>query len=193
MFPTTVIHIILIIVSVVENKLVDRLRPIHDLVDQRLTQQILIRPFRTIAHGNTDASDLSLVHVIRPKEKIILTVLVDYRRSPHSDLRPFHLCRIKNRGMLGPIHQISGTHHRRTRHQVHGRAHHIKIITHTNHIGVGHISPDHRILKRYSLHFGLVPFQRHRLAPSRSRKCQGACQRPSPYFILYHHSSSYIY
>ena len=78
MLPTTVIHIILIIVSVVENKLVDRLRPIHDLVDQRLTQQILIRPFRTIAHGNTDTSDLSLVHVIRPKEKIILTVLVDY-------------------------------------------------------------------------------------------------------------------
>ena len=107
-FPTTVIHIILIIVSVVENKLIDRLRPVHDLVDQRLTQQILIRPFRTIAHGNTDTSDLSLVHVIRPKEKIILTVLVDYRRSPHSDLRPFHLSRIKNGGMLGPTHQILG-------------------------------------------------------------------------------------
>ena len=141
-------------------------------------------------------------YVIGRKQSIKLTVMVTDGSGPlptsihctflHIVLRCF-MQFIEKIAYRFPIHQIPGTHHRRTGHQVHGRAHHIKIITHTNHIGVGHISPDHRILKRYSLHFGLVPFQRHRLAPSRSRKCQGTCQRPSPYFILYHRSSSYIY
>ena len=140
-------------------------------------------------------------YVIGRKQSIKPAVMITERSGPlptpvHRTLLHVILWRfmqfIEKIAYRFPIHQVLGTHHRRTRHQVHGRAHHIKIITHTNHIGVGHISPDHRILKRYSLHFSLVPFQRHRLAPSRSRKCQGTCQRPSPYLILYHRSSSYI-
>ena len=83
-----------------------------------------------------------------------------------------------------PIHQISGTHHRRTRHQVHGRAHHIKIITHTNHIGVGHISPDHRILKRYSLHF--------QKPPPRSKPQQKMPRRMPTAISIFYFVSSFI-
>ncbi len=44
-----------------------------------------------------------------------------------------------------PVGQVGGTHHRGARHQVHRGSHHIVIVTHTNHIGVGHVGPQHRI------------------------------------------------
>ena len=46
-----------------------------------------------------------------------------------------------------PVDQVLGLHHRRTRHEVHGGADHIKVVAHTNHIRIGDIGPHHRVDK----------------------------------------------
>ena len=105
--PATVIHIIGAVV-ILEDKLVDGLRPIHNLVDQRFAQQILVGTLRTVAHRYTDATDLTLMHIIRTEKQVILTLLANHSRCPHGSFCPFHLRRVNDVGVLRPSDQILG-------------------------------------------------------------------------------------
>ncbi len=45
-----------------------------------------------------------------------------------------------------PVDQIFRSHDRSSGHEMHGGADHIIGVTHTNHIGIGHVAPQHRIV-----------------------------------------------
>ena len=106
MSPTTIIHIITPVIIV--HKLVDRLRSIHYLINQRLAQQIFVRSFRTIADCHANATNLSFVNIVRSKKEIIFSIFANHRRSPHRFLSPFNGCSIQNRSMFGPVHKVFG-------------------------------------------------------------------------------------
>ena len=54
--PAAIDHVILAVL-VLEHELVDRLRAVVEVVDQRLAQIILERPFRLVGHRHPDAAD----------------------------------------------------------------------------------------------------------------------------------------
>ncbi|MPL85150.1 hypothetical protein SDC9_31118 [bioreactor metagenome] len=106
--PSSVIHIIGIIGIVVKHKLVDRLSPIHNLIDKRLTQQIAVRTFGTVGHRHSDTSYFAFVYIIGTEKQVVFSILTDNRRSPHGTIGPFHRGRIKHRRMFSPVYQIFG-------------------------------------------------------------------------------------
>ena len=47
-----------------------------------------------------------------------------------------------------PVDEVLGVHHRCAGHEVHGGGHEPVVVAHANHVGVGHVGPKHRVLKR---------------------------------------------
>ena len=94
--------------------------------------------------------------VVRREQHVELAVVVTERRGPlpapidgaslHVVLRRV-MQLVEDIARQLPVHQILGAHHRRTGHQVHRRAHHVKVIAHANHVRIGQIRPQHRIGK----------------------------------------------
>jgi hypothetical protein len=103
--PTAVIHIPRTVL-VAEHELVDGLRAVHDLVDERFAQIILERTRGIVGHGYTDAADLALVHVIRAEKEEILAVLLHDGGRPQSVTQPLYARVVDNALVLGPLHQI---------------------------------------------------------------------------------------
>ena len=82
MSPTAVIHIILTVI-VLEYKLVNRLRSVHDLANQRLSERILERTFRTIGYSHTYTSHFTLmIYVVCSKIEIIFPICFYHGRCP---------------------------------------------------------------------------------------------------------------
>ena len=118
-----------------------------------MLQTAVDSPFAFDIIGCTDIS-LSTGIIIRSKERIELATMILQRSSPltttiHRTLLHVILRRIgKFREDIVhgfPVHQILRFHDRRTRHQMHGGAHHIEAVAHTDYIHIRHISPNHRI------------------------------------------------
>ena len=102
--PASVVHII--IIPFAEDELVDRLRPVHNLVDEWFAQKVAVRPLRTVADGDTDAPDFPLVYIVGGKEEIVLPVLLDDGRCPHGTFRPADLRRVQYGLVPRPVHQV---------------------------------------------------------------------------------------
>ena len=65
--PAAIIHIVPAIV-VMEDKLVDGLCAVHDIVDERPAQRIPIGPFGPVGHSHTDAAHLAFVYIVATEE-----------------------------------------------------------------------------------------------------------------------------
>ena len=79
--PAAIIHIVAAI-GMTEYKLVDGLRAVDNVIDQRMPEQILERAFGFVADGYADAADFSFVYIVRAEEEIVFAIFFDNRRCP---------------------------------------------------------------------------------------------------------------
>ena len=92
--------------------------------------------------------------IIRREQHIKHTVVVTQRRCPlalaiygaafQTIIRRVIEC-IEHITDHLPVDEVARAHHRTSRHKMHGCGHHIKVLTHSYNIGVGHIGPQHGI------------------------------------------------
>ena len=117
--PTAVDHVPLVLV--LEDILVDRLRSVPELVDERLPKKVAVRPLGGVGDCNADAAVLlvaecadnrsraRIVHrvsVIRGEENVVLPVLLVCIRGPHAATRPRNVLRVERPRMLRPRDKI---------------------------------------------------------------------------------------
>ena len=95
-------------VVVMEDKLINRLRAVDDFVDKRLAEQVAIGSFRLIGDGDANAPHFAFVDVVRAKEEVVFSVLLNDGRRPHSASRPFDLVVRENSLVLRPGNEIGG-------------------------------------------------------------------------------------
>ena len=105
--PAAVVHVICA-VDILEHELVDRLRSVDYLVDERPAEYILIWAFGPIRTCDADSALTLLVHVVAAEEQIIRSILPDDRRSPHRLPQPLHLVVVDDALMLRPVYQVLG-------------------------------------------------------------------------------------
>ena len=92
--PAAVVHIVRPVV-IQEDELVDGLRPVHDLVHERMPEGVLERAGGVVSHGDADAALPFLVHVVRPEKEVVLPVLPDHGRRPARKCCPWPaLCHV---------------------------------------------------------------------------------------------------
>ena len=107
MSPTTIVHVILPVI-IFEHKLINRLCPINDLINQRLTQGIFKRTSRTIRRSYANSSQFIIIlDIICTEKEIVLPIRMKYRRCPKSTPKPTDILFRKYLRMLLPMYQIS--------------------------------------------------------------------------------------
>ena len=105
MSPSAVVHVVLAVV-VAEHELVYGLCPVHDVVDERLAQRVLVRALGAVGGGYAYASHLALMYVVGTEEEVVLLVGVYDGRGPHCTLGPRHVFLVYDVRMLGPCHEV---------------------------------------------------------------------------------------
>ena len=105
--PATVIHVMYAVI-IAEHELIDWLRAVDHLADERTTQQVAVRPLGTIGNRYTNATHLAGMHIVRPEEQIVTSRMAYDGRCPHGPLGPTHFRRVEDGRMLRPSHQVLG-------------------------------------------------------------------------------------
>lgn len=65
-----------------EDKLVDGLCAVDNVIDQRVPEQILERAFGFVADGYTDAADFPFMHIVCAEEEVVFAIFFDNGRCP---------------------------------------------------------------------------------------------------------------
>ena len=113
--------------------------------------------------GLRSREDIGIAHrtlLIRSQECPELTIVVFQRGGPLSTTIDRTLLQIILRRIRQfvediahrlPVHQILRGHDGRTWHEVHRSCHQIEGVSHTNHVRIGHICPQHGIVDLYAV------------------------------------------
>ena len=116
----------------------------------------LPRPFGTVGNTHAEVSFFASPSVRRAESHIVFAVMIAHTGCPRTvqiKVSSLHIITgifiITVHGIPDhfPIYQIFGMQNRTSRHIVHAGGHHIKIISHTDYIGIRPVSPKQRIGK----------------------------------------------
>ena len=114
--PPATVNDVVLLVFVLKNELVNGLRFIVKMIDQRFAQIVSIRAFGPIGHRNPNATHGIVFHFVpfgtldvigRKKQEILFVFFYD-RGCPHGHIGPFDCVGIENSGVLFPVYEVFG-------------------------------------------------------------------------------------
>ena len=106
MAPAAVDHIVLA-VFIFKDGLIDGLRAVMELADERFAEIVFIGSFRTIGDRNADASPGRIVlDVVGGEEEVVAAAFFCDGGRPHGAVRPADGGSVEDMGIFGPLYEI---------------------------------------------------------------------------------------